>query len=136
MKPIEYKNMPFNLPEDASDVADAMRAFDDCWENYADNGKELREIALGESEKYELVCIGTVWAFHEQADIDEKIGEYYADETGELNNLPERLQRYFDYAAYGRDIRLEGADQYWVVKDPALVDSTESLGQVWVLRAL
>lgn len=30
------------------------------------------------------------------------------DETGELNAIPESLRNYFDYAAYGRDMRLGG----------------------------
>lgn len=30
------------------------------------------------------------------------------DETGELSEIPERLRNYFDYAAYGRDLRLGG----------------------------
>ena len=36
------------------------------------------------------------------------LGEYYAEECCILNGLPEVVQRYFDFAAYGRDIHLEG----------------------------
>lgn len=36
------------------------------------------------------------------------LGEYYAAECSIFNGLPEVVQRYFDYEAYGRDIHLEG----------------------------
>lgn len=36
------------------------------------------------------------------------LGEYYAEACGIFNTLPEMVQRYFDYQAYGRDIHLEG----------------------------
>lgn len=36
------------------------------------------------------------------------LGEYYAEECCILSGLPEVVQRYFDFAAYGRDIHLEG----------------------------
>ena len=36
------------------------------------------------------------------------LGEYYAEECCILSGLPEAVQRYFDYTAYGRDIHLEG----------------------------
>lgn len=38
---------------------------------------------------------------------DEDIGYYYAEEFGYLDEMPERLTYYFDYEAFGRDIRLE-----------------------------
>lgn len=38
---------------------------------------------------------------------DEDIGYYYAEEFGYLDEMPERLRNYFDYEAFGRDIRLE-----------------------------
>lgn len=39
---------------------------------------------------------------------EEALGEYYAEECCILNGMPETVQRYFDYEAYGRDIHLEG----------------------------
>lgn len=36
------------------------------------------------------------------------LGEYYAEECCIFNGLPEVVQRYFDYSAYGREIHLEG----------------------------
>ena len=42
-----------------------------------------------------------------EVDDEESLGEYYAEECCILNGMPETVQRYFDFAAYGRDIHLE-----------------------------
>lgn len=39
---------------------------------------------------------------------DAEMVENVADETGLLDEIPENLRYYFDYEAYGRDIRLGG----------------------------
>lgn len=38
---------------------------------------------------------------------DAALGEYYAELGCIFHNIPDSIQRYFDYAAYGRDIRME-----------------------------
>lgn len=38
---------------------------------------------------------------------DEALGEYYAEVGCIFHNIPDSIQRYFDFEAYGRDIRLE-----------------------------
>ena len=43
---------------------------------------------------------------------DEGLGRYYAEEFCTLEAVPEHLRRYFDYEAYGRDIRLESVGCY------------------------
>ena len=42
---------------------------------------------------------------------DEELGYYYAEECGSID-IPEHLRSYFDYEAYGRDIRLESSCLY------------------------
>ena len=42
---------------------------------------------------------------------DETLGYYYADELCSID-IPEHLKSYFDYGAYGRDIRLESSCLY------------------------
>ena len=37
-----------------------------------------------------------------------EVAEQYADETGLLESIPERLRYYFDFEALGRDMNLEG----------------------------
>ena len=41
-----------------------------------------------------------------EASNDEDIGYYYAEEFGILDEVPANLRNYFDYEAYGRDIRI------------------------------
>lgn len=41
---------------------------------------------------------------------DQPLGEYYAEELCTLSAVPENLRSYFDYEAYGRDIRLESGN--------------------------
>lgn len=36
------------------------------------------------------------------------VAEQYAEETGLLNSIPENLQSYFDFEAFGRDMSYEG----------------------------
>ena len=43
---------------------------------------------------------------------DEGLGRYYAEEFCTLEAVPEYLRSYFDYEAYGRDIRLESVGCY------------------------
>ena len=38
----------------------------------------------------------------------EDIAYQYIEESGLLNNVPQEIARYFDYAAFGRDIETEG----------------------------
>lgn len=43
---------------------------------------------------------------------DEDMGRYYAEELGTLDEVPDYLRGYFDYEAYGRDIRLVSSGCY------------------------
>ena len=49
--------------------------------------------------------------FHGEFDSWEDMAEELLESTGELSEIPERLRYYFDYAAYARDIRLNGEMQ-------------------------
>lgn len=42
-----------------------------------------------------------------EVDTDEAVGEYYAEVGCIFHNIPDSIQRYFDFESYGRDIRLE-----------------------------
>ena len=42
-----------------------------------------------------------------EIDDESSLGEFYAEACGVFINLPEIVQRYFDYESYGRDIHLE-----------------------------
>ena len=45
---------------------------------------------------------------HSGCDDMADVARYYLEETGQLGELPAHLQNYIDYAAYGRDMELEG----------------------------
>ena len=45
--------------------------------------------------------------YNDCSDMSE-VAEQLLLESGELNSIPDHLQRYFDYEAYGRDMDLEG----------------------------
>lgn len=51
--------------------------------------------------KEDIIC-------HSDCESMRDVAEYYIDETGVLNALPENIRYYFDYAALGRDMELEG----------------------------
>lgn len=55
----------------------------------------------------EHVNNGDYFVFSDCNDMSD-VAYQYIDETGVLNNVPEQLQNYFDYEAYGRDMELEG----------------------------
>lgn len=40
------------------------------------------------------------------------VAEQYVEECGVLNDVPDHLQYYFDYEAYGRDMAIEGTFMY------------------------
>ena len=86
-------------PEEVNDIYDALEE----WEEDALNA------AL------DVFCIDDVlnsspddYFFAPGIDTDEDLGYYYAEACGIfLGNVSDTLERYFDYEAYGRDIRLE-----------------------------
>ena len=55
---------------------------------------------LCEHEDY-IIC-------HSGCDDMADVARYYLEESGQLGELPAHLQNYIDYAAYGRDMELEG----------------------------
>lgn len=59
---------------------------------------------------------------------DEDLGRYYADEC-DCIEIPEHIQPYFDYEAYGRDIRLEGDGTF--VNNGYLIDSSYSFTRLY-----
>ena len=58
---------------------------------------EILEI-IDELDNFELLT---------EVEDDEALGEYYAEVGCIFHGIPDSIQRYFDFEAYGRDIRLE-----------------------------
>ena len=81
---------------------------DEFWSSYMDCNMddEVKAAYVEAKEQWdeedcESSYIGEFRSFTELA-------EYLVDEQGTLNDIPEHLRYYFDYEAYGRDIRLNG----------------------------
>lgn len=70
----------------------AFSAFMD-YESIEDAGEAI--------ERFEECYAGTFASVQEWA-------EQFLDETGEINEIPERLRYYFDYEAFARDCELGG----------------------------
>ena len=64
----------------------------------------LSELDQGELEKFEAVIDSG--EFYPGVEDDETLGRIYVEDM-EAIDVPEHLLNYFDYEAYGRDIRLE-----------------------------
>ena len=82
-------------PTEAREAAELLASVEDYererWAAWLDNGMtadidEMRECYIGEFSS------------------DTELGEYFADEIGLLNEMPESLRGYFDYESYGRDL--------------------------------
>jgi len=94
-------------PMEAYDAAILLESVEDYereqWEAWLSNGMPadidtMRECYIGEFSN------------------DEELGEYMVDECGLLNDMPESLRGYFDYAKYGRDLAydtFEAAGHYF-----------------------
>lgn len=88
-----------------------------CLEDLSENDREKLEAVL----KYEdCGCISDILQLIERLDDfdllsdvqdDEGLGYYYADECGYID-IPENIKCYFDYEAFGRDIRLESCGYF------------------------
>ena len=80
------------LSADEERKLEAILEYESC-----SSATELIEI-IEEMENYDLL---------DGVDTEEALGFYYADELCCID-IPESIKCYFDYEAYGRDIRLEG----------------------------
>lgn len=82
------------------------------WLELDDDGKDLLAAFQGAIDH-----AGTIDeardAFLGRANTEADFAEQWLEETGGLEGIPEHLRGYFDYAAYGRDMRL-GGEVYFV----------------------
>lgn len=65
------------------------------------------ESSMSISEILELIDDLDSFDLLTEVDTDEALGEYYAEVGCIFHNIPDSIQRYFDFESYGRDIRLE-----------------------------
>lgn len=91
-----------------NDHAERFVAFDDC-EKLAFRAAVEEFYTL--EEAFEKVENGDYRVYH-NCDTMADVAEAYADETCMLDEIPEHLRYYFDFAALGRDMEIEGTYVY------------------------
>lgn len=95
----EYENL-----EELNDMADRLENLDEDEKEvisaFIEYGNDLEE-ALEKLENGDYIVWGGC------TDMTD-VAMAYAEETGLLDSIPESLQYYFDYEAFGRDMDLEG----------------------------
>ena len=94
--------------DELNDYAERFAAFDD--------GEKLAFRAAVEEfykleEAFEKVENGDYRVYY-NCDSMADVAEQYADETGMLGEIPDYLRYYFDFAALGRDMEIEGTYVY------------------------
>lgn len=94
--------------DELNDHAERFAAFDDC-EKLA--FRAAVEEFYNLKEAFEKVENGDYRVYY-NCDTMTDVAETYADETCMLNEIPEHLRYYFDFAALGRDMEIEGTYVY------------------------
>ena len=93
----EYSNL-----DDLNEMAETLEALDDDEKEVVDaimsEGYSLDE-ALEKKDDCMVYC--------DCSDMED-VAREYAEQTGLLDSIPENLQSYFDFEAYGRDMSYEG----------------------------
>lgn len=88
----------FITPEEVNDIYDALEEWEEDALNAALEVFGLDSIVNSSPDDF---------FFAPDIETDEDLGYYYAEECGMLHDVADVLKNYFDYEAYGRDIRLE-----------------------------
>ena len=101
---IPFKFGEYESISDVNDIAERV-------ENLMDYELDVLKVILEEhtsdvDEALRIVEGGNyvMWSGESMADVAERM----AAEFGDLDNIPEHLQHYIDYEAWGRDLKLEG----------------------------
>ena len=93
----EYSNL-----DDLNEMAETLESLDDDEKEVVDaimsEGYSLEE-ALEKKDDCIVYC--------DCSDMED-VAREYAEQTGLLESIPENLQSYFDFEAYGRDMSYEG----------------------------
>lgn len=93
----EYSNL-----ENLNEIAETLESLDDDEKEVVNaimtEGYSLEE-ALEKKEDCMVYC--------DCSDMED-VAREYAEQTGLLDSIPENLQSYFDYEAFGRDMSFEG----------------------------
>ena len=88
----------FITPEEVNDIYDALEEWEEDALNAAREVFGLDSIFSASPDDF---------FFAPDIETDEDLGYYYAEEYCIFHNASDTLERYFDFEAYGRDIRIE-----------------------------
>lgn len=92
--------------QELNELAEKIAELADC--DYDKLGAVLEsESSMSVAEILELIDQLDSFDLLTEVEDDEALGEYFADCNCIFHGIPEHIQRYFDFEAYGRDIRLE-----------------------------
>lgn len=94
---LDELNYLASLVEELDDVATFEAALK--YSNHTNNAKDIINLTQN------LDC----YQFYPGIEDEEDLGYYFADELNAIN-IPEHIQPYFDYEAYGRDLAMEGGE--------------------------
>ena len=95
----EYDNL-----EELNEVAEQFENLD---ETEKEVFKALIDEGYSSEDALEKISDSDYMVFWNCSDMED-VAREYADETGLLDSIPENLQSYFDFEAYGRDMSFEG----------------------------
>ncbi len=90
------------IAEMSSEGAEAFELYSSNIASWPGNGMDCDELLEGFNESYQGYFGGVI----KGAKIE--FAYQYIEDTGMLSDVPEILERYFDYAVYSRDLFLEG----------------------------
>lgn len=100
-------NFGFKVDEYAN--LDELNGMAETLDNLSDTEIEIMEALTENGYDLEdaLETLDNVIYYSDCEDMED-VAYKYIEETGLLNNVPQEIARYFDYAAFGRDIETEG----------------------------
>ena len=97
----EYPNL-----EEVNEFAERVEALSESEQEYIELLMDGYTSDINEA--LDIIAGGNYVVWHD-CDSMEDVAYNYVEETGMLNNIPSNIANYFDYAALGRDMDIEGA---------------------------
>lgn len=108
----EYAIHDYELPFEIGEYESIDRINDLCEmvsELDSDIQEELKELQSYFGSIEELCDHADDIIHYPDCEDMEDVARYFVEETGALSEVPESLQNYIDYEAYGRDLELSGS---------------------------
>ena len=109
------KNVQYDIPDlkiDEHASIDTLNELEEDLESLSEEDIDAINIIVNEAgytveEAMDIVNANDYLIYYECYNMTD-VAYAIIEENGTLNNVPEILSRYFDYEAFGRDLKLEG----------------------------